>query len=347
MSEGPKTYHLDDELNRGYPDKPILKEEQKKILERLLEVDQQRLSPDELEMMQKLIHRLDEDSQRIKDMRRKVEGKGTLDSVLAALQKDPALARYTPQPVKPPEPPAPKPQERPASAPRIEKPSKSALAAPGPAVETPKPRQESPAELRTPRPRPWSAGQPEIRPTNRRTTPPPPRKTAPVQPAAAPVEKEPEKPLPPEPPIDPKGSEVILEVAVPEKPKSDPIEVVRRYILAWNHKAFAAEYECFSPSLMKMSKQDYVDRRMAAYLSYNRGGDFTQNLETVLKIHVESDRAEVVCLRTVREFHKLNRYTDFYTLQLEAEQWRITGVTTEMLQERGASTGPRWKLSEE
>jgi len=161
------------------------------------------------------------------------------------------------------------------------------------------------------------------------------------------VEKEPEKPLPPEPSIDPKGSEVILEVAVPEKPKSDPIEVVRRYILAWNHKAFAAEYECFSPSLMKMSKQDYVDRRMAAYLSYNRGGDFTQNLETVLKTHMEGDRAEVVCLRTVREFHKLNRYTDFYTLQLEAEQWRITGVTTEMLQERGASTGPRWKLSEE
>jgi hypothetical protein len=347
MSEGPKTYHLDDELNRGYPDKPILKEEQKKILERLLEVDHQRLSPDELEMMQKLIHRLDEDSQRIKDMRRKVEGKGTLDSVLAALQKDPALARYASQPVKPPEPSAPKPQERPASAPRIEKPSKSVLSAPGSNVERPKPRQEPPAELRTPRPRPWSTVQPEVRPSNRRTTPPPPQKPAQAQPAVKPVENEPEKPLPLEPPIDLKGSEVILEVAVPEKPKSDPIEVVRRYILAWNHKAFAAEYECFSPSLMKMSKQDYVDRRMAAYLSYNRGGDFTQNLETVLKTHVEGDRAEVVCLRTVREFHKLNRYTDFYTLQLEAEQWRITGVTTEMLQERGAPTGPRWKISED
>ncbi len=346
MSEGPKTYHLDDELNRGYPEKPILKEEQKKILERLLEVDHQRLSPDELEMMQKLVHRLDEDSQRIKDMRRKVEGKGTLDSVLAALQKDPELARFTPPPVKAPEPSAPKPQERPASAPRIEKPSKSGLSAPSPAVAPSKPKLEPPAELRTPRPKPWSSVQPETRPTNRRMTPPP-RKPAAVKPSVAPVEQESEKPPQPEAPSGSKESEVILEVAAPEKAKSDPVEVVRRYILAWNHKAFAAEYECFSPSLMKMSKQDYVDRRMAAYLSYNRGGDFTQNLETVLKTHIEGDRAEVVCLRTVREFHKLNRYSDFYTLQLEAEQWRITGVTTEMLQERGASTGPRWKLSEE
>lgn len=346
MSEGPKTYHLDDELNRGYPDKPILKEEQKKILERLLEVDHQRLSPDELEMMQKLVHRLDEDSQRIRDMRRKVEGKGTLDSVLAALQKDPALARYTPPPVKPPEPSVPKPPEPPASAPKIEKPSKPVFSAQGPGLEPPKPKQEPSAEPRTPRPKPWSSVQPEPRPANRRMTPPP-GKPAPDKPVVAPKEQEPEKPPRPESSTGSKESEVILEVAVPGQAKSDPVEVVRRYILAWNHKAFAAEYDCFSPSLMKMSKQDYVDRRMAAYLSYNRGGDFTQNLETVLKTRIEGERAEVVCLRTVREFHKLNRYSDFYTLQLEAEQWRITGVTTEMLQERSASSGPRWKLSEE
>lgn len=349
MSDGPKTYHLDDELNRGYPDKPILKEEQKKILERLLEVDHQRLSPDELEMMQKLVHRLDEDSQRIKDMRRKVEGKGTLDSVLAALQKDPDLARYTPMPVKPPEPPVSRAAPHPASAPRIERPSKSSLSKPVPEAQAPpapsKPKMEPPADLRTPRPKPWSEVQPEARPTSRRMTPAPVPKAAPVRPPVPEVETKPEEPPQSQPPIHPEGSEVILEVAVPEKPKADPVEVVRRYIVAWNHKAFAAEYECFSPSLMKMSKQDYVDRRMAAYLSYNRGGDFTQNLEGVLKIHVEGSRAEVVCLRTVREFHKLNRYTDFYLLQLEGEQWRITGVSTEMLQDRGAPPGPRWKIS--
>jgi hypothetical protein len=236
MNDGPKTYHLEDELNRGYPDKPILKEEQKKILERLLEVDQQRLSPDELEMMQKLVHRLDEDSQRIKDMRRKVEGKGTLDSVLAALQKDPDLARYTPVPVQPPEPPAPKPKERPASKPLLEKPSKPALSATETAaVESSKPKMEPPADMRTPRPR--AAG--------RRTTPPPPRKSAKAKPSAPTPETPPGDSLREEPSVAPEGTDVILEMAAPEKAKSDPVEVVRRYILAWNHKAFAPNMSVF------------------------------------------------------------------------------------------------------
>ena len=128
-----------------------------------------------------------------------------------------------------------------------------------------------------------------------------------------------------------------------QPPQLEPLDVVRRYIDAWNHKAFAAEFSCFAPSYLKMSKEDYVDRRMATYLAYNRSGDFIQKLETVLKKHVEDNRAELLCLRSVREFHRLNRYLDLYVLKREEGQWRITAVTTTPAREPESSSKPSKK----
>ena len=110
-----------------------------------------------------------------------------------------------------------------------------------------------------------------------------------------------------------------------------PLRVVERYIAAWNCKAFGAEYECFSPSLIgSTSKEDYMNRRMATYLTYKRKGDFDQAMGTVLKSSMEGDHATVLCIRRVREFHQMNRYHDLYELCLEGEKWRIVVVSTEI-----------------
>ncbi|HEQ60355.1 MAG TPA: hypothetical protein ENN74_01970, partial [Firmicutes bacterium] len=96
MNDSQKRYSLDDEMKRGYPEKPILKEEQRKILEKLLDVDGQRLSPEEQLLMQKLLGQLESDSRRVKEIRKRVEGRGVLSDLISLLQQDTESFRKPP-----------------------------------------------------------------------------------------------------------------------------------------------------------------------------------------------------------------------------------------------------------
>jgi len=343
MSDSQKRYSLDDELKRGYPEKPILKEEQHKILEKLLDVDGNRLSPEEQLLMQKLLGQLESDSRRVKEIRKRIEGRGTLSDLISLLQQDTESFR------KPPAGEQRKPEAKPASpasaesAPAGERevppraPKKAAPLSREPVV---RPRASPP---RTVKPKPWK----EIvtRPQGEARAEALPRTTRRDQPTTA---MSPEKRVPraaPEP--SPAASEArpSSQAAGPAaspgaKPEYSPVEVISRYIRAWNQKAFASEYECFSPSLIPMSKEAYVDRRMATYLSYNRDGQFQQQLGTVLKTHIDGDTAEILCTRSVREFHKLNYYLDLYLLRLEQGGWRITGVKTAIARQSGLPRMP-------
>ena len=84
-----------------------------------------------------------------------------------------------------------------------------------------------------------------------------------------------------------------------------------------------------------------MNRRMATYLAYNKEGRFVQEMGAILKTHLEGDHAEVMCNRSVREFHKMNHYLDLYVLRLEKGQWRIAGVTTTRAEPGGGIRKPR------
>ncbi len=330
MTNPQKRYPLDDDLKRGYQEKPILKEEQRKILEKLLDVDRNRLSPEEQLLMQKLVGQLESDSQRVKEIRKRIEGRGSLSEIISLLQQDrEAIQRPAVQVVEEPAPPS-----------AWEEPPAPVREAP----EKKKPRRRKPVPLSEesvvrPQPKPEPTGKPkpwkEIIGAREAKVPP----AAPAKPVARGKDTPPGPPQEAVPsvaaeplPVDVKPAaepEPVAPAAAPaSKAKFSPVEVVKRYVRAWNLKAFAAEYECFSPAFIEMSKETYVDRRMATYLSYNRDGKFLQEMGTVLKTHLDGDLAEVLCTRSVREFHKLNYYLDLYVLKLENGQWRITGVTT-------------------
>lgn len=336
MNDSQKRYSLDDELKRGYPEKPILKEEQRKILEKLLDVDRAQLSPEEQLLMQKLVGQLESDTRRVKEFRKRVEGRGSLSDLIALLQQDTESFRKPPsEGVQEARPATPK-KPLPLSEEQVFRPSASSQH-----LTKPKPWNEVVGRAKA-----ESSGKVQPRKVDRSgisktpSSQAPPVPPAPVKPA--PVKMEPVKPEPVQP--APAEAEPKLQPLPPapsslSKPKYDPVEVVSRYIRAWNQKAFAAEYECFSPSLVGMSKQSYIDRRMAIYLTYNRDGHFQQQLGTVLKTHIDADLAEILCTRSVREFHKLNYYLDLYVLHLESGQWRITGVTTAIASQGGLSWG--------
>ena len=360
MDKPPKSYNLDDDLKRGHVEKPILKEEQKRILERLLEIDRSSLNNDEQELMKKLVDQLGADTQRIKEVRRRLEGRGVLSELLETLQKDAKEFRTpssedssgaspaTPPPQKPlPQEPS-KPPQRPAS------PRRPTAAAESSSVE--RVLRTPPKATLSSKPRPWgkvvkrdqetpappTEPEPESAPQEREIAAVQPESIAPPEPSRrqelefpemessdlAPTEEEIEA-LAAQSSLD-QEEPVSLEKTEAEQRENTPVAVVRRYIQAWNRKAFATEFECFSSTLVKMSKEDYVNRRMATFLTYNRRGDFSQEMGTVLRTHNDKNRAEVLCSRIVREFHRQNRYIDLYVLKSEKGKWRITGVTSEI-----------------
>jgi hypothetical protein len=318
MDDSHKTYSLDDGLNRGHPsthssEKPILKEEQKRVLERLLQTDMQHLSDQEKDLMEKLLKQLDEDTQRVKNLRKRMGPKsgGPIGEYLEALKQE---TEKQPKGLLPSDEPI---EERQRKTPTPWKEQEHS---------TGSKRPPSAPGVTSPTSRPSSST--KIKKQKRRTTPAP----SDVNPGAPPERK---TPLPRQKKPAPSQEAQIEEVSAETKKldagsQTDPVDTVKKYIMAWNQKAFAAEFECFSPSYLKMKKEDYVERRMATYLTYNRRGDFKQDFGQVLKKHIEGNKAEILCTRMVREFHMPNRYLDLYQLRLEDGKWRIRGVSTEL-----------------
>jgi hypothetical protein len=335
----PKEYRIEDS-GPSPSHRPPLKEEQKKTLEKLLQVDRSRLTPEEWELMQKLVNRLEVDSERIKRHRRQVEqldtGNHNLDDVLSALRKSNTAFKS----------PFDKSKKQPggSSGPSTEK---------APAEKEDKPEAEQEPVRKAPlskekvvrpvkkpeiskRPRPWkSVVEKEEKKEEKKPEPKVQEEPAVEEPVAPPAGEE----KPSSEVMETKEESVRLEPVEGKPTKTtqglEPAAVVRRAIIAWNHKAFASEYECYVSGFFKMSKEDYVNRRMAAYLNYQKRGEFSQEMGSILRNHIVGDTAEVMCTRKVREFHRTNHYIDLYVLKKDNGRWRIAGVSSVNAQNAG------------
>lgn len=106
-----------------------------------------------------------------------------------------------------------------------------------------------------------------------------------------------------------------------------PAILVERYIRCWNLKAFAPEYDCFVPGRLGVSKETYVDRRMATWLASNyESMNLTQELGNILMVRIKGHKANVLCTRVLSDSSKQTTFLELYDLQDVNGEWKIYSV---------------------
>ncbi len=295
-------------FEENQPKRRFVKEAQKEALERLLGLTSDQLGDHEVDVIQKLVEDLSDDVQKMKrlgeflDFRTKgnsteVEMK-TLRGVLQRMrdQKDNnpfagGMARVEPAPVE-------SRKSEPSNAPmpdnqEVNNEKNSSPAIPDSSTPPVVTVESSPEPDASP-----SKSKPHKRPISlQRVLPKTP---------VSPVKDAPE--------------------AAPAPPMS-PVQVVERYIRCWNQKAFAPEYDCFVPGRLGISKETYVDRRMATWLAANHETpNITQEIGQILMSRITGNRAHVLCTRNLLEYSKKIAYLELYDLHNINGEWRINSV---------------------
>jgi len=157
-------------------------------------------------------------------------------------------------------------------------------------------------------------------------TPPP---TAPETIPERPSPIQPEPVAIPEPPPEIE-EEILSETPEPateeEKPVDDPELTVRKYIEAWNRKAFGAEYACFSKELQTLNKESYVERRNSTHIKETRLKPVVQRVGIIHSKEFYGDNVEILCERVVRDGPKMSILLENYHLRLEDGAWKIRAV---------------------
>jgi len=88
---------------------------------------------------------------------------------------------------------------------------------------------------------------------------------------------------------------------IPTVKRPNPDITVRKFVEAWNQKAFAAEFSCYARRTRTMDKDAYIERRMEVYLSETQQNPVTKVLGGILSKRVYGDNSEVLCERIIRE----------------------------------------------
>lgn len=106
-----------------------------------------------------------------------------------------------------------------------------------------------------------------------------------------------------------------------------PEEVVKRYIDCWNQQKFGAEFDCFSPDFMQISREQYIDARHASYKNSLANGGMRVDFQGIESSDVIGGEAEVIASKKVKEGNKSEKHeTDLYRLKLDHGRWVIYTV---------------------
>lgn len=122
------------------------------------------------------------------------------------------------------------------------------------------------------------------------------------------------------------GTEGAARVPRPSLSEATPVEVVRRFIEAWNSQSFADEWTCMVESMRgPISRDEYVARRRQAFAS-EADSPHCQRLASVVEDETSDDTARVLVEREDSSGNRAKRCRQEYGLKKTADGWKITTV---------------------